>query len=267
MLLAIPALFLWLDYDRKEQAKMAYAGVPKTTAAGPEYWLRHWRNPGFMLGYSEWRRNALWVTYRLSAKPQRHSGPRPKNFNIDNRSLMRVSSDDYRHSGFDRGHLAPNYAISSEFGRQAQLASFKMSNISPQRKNLNQKLWQRLEAVVVDHFLPRQQTLWVVTGPIFDDNISRLRSGVEIPDAFYKIILKPADEDSPPQAIAFVMPQKVKGTEPLSQYLTSIDAIETATGLDFFPNLADNVENKLEAATSNGRAWNLAAVDKNPPRY
>lgn len=246
---------------------MAYAGVPQTTESGPAYWLRHWRNPGFMVGYSEWRRNALWVTYKLTAKPQRHSGQRPKHFNIDNRSFMRVSSDDYRNSGFDRGHLAPNYAISSEYGRSAQLATFKMSNISPQRKNLNQKLWQRLEEVVTNHFLPRHQTLWVITGPIFDNNITTLKSGVEIPDAFYKIVVKPSTDNSPAEAISFVMPQKVKGTEPLSQYLSSIDQIEAATGLDFFSQLPDNLENNLEAEPSNGLNWNLKAVDKTRPRY
>jgi endonuclease G len=267
LLIAIPLTFLWLDHDRQEQAKMAYMGVPKTTESGPSHWLRHWRNPGFMLGYSEWRRNALWVTYRLSQKPQRHSGQRPKHFTIDNRSLMRIASNDYTRSGYDRGHLAPNYAIASEYGRSAQLASFKMSNISPQRKNLNQKLWQRLEEVVVDHFLPRQQTLWVITGPIFDEQISSLRSGVEIPDAFYKIIVKPASDTEPAEAISFVMPQQVKGNEPLSRFLSSIDEIETATGLDFFHQLEDKAEKRLEAATSDGSAWNLAAVDNTPARY
>lgn len=267
LLIAIPLGFLWLDHDRKEQAKMAYEGVPKTTQSGPSHWLRHWRNPGFMLGYSEWRRNALWVTYKLTAKPQRNSGQRPKHFNIDGRSLMRVSSDDYRNSGYDRGHLAPNYAISSEFGRAAQLATFKMSNISPQRKNLNQRLWQRLEEVTTNHFLARKKTLWIITGPIFDDDVTTLRSGVEIPDAFYKIIVSPATEDAPLEAISFVMPQRVKGTEPLSQYLTSIDEIEAATGLDFFHTLPDKQENTFEAHASNGKSWNLKAVDQTAPRY
>lgn len=267
LVLALVLGFLWLDQEKQAQQKMAWQGVPKISQYDLQHWQRVWRNPGFMLGYSEFRRNALWVTYQLNEKPNRRSGKRPQNFTIDSRSLMRVSSDDYSHSGFDRGHLAPNYAIASEYGRKAQLASFRMSNISPQRKNLNQKLWQRLEEATVDTFLAKHEELWVITGPIFDDQIETLRSGVEIPDAFYKIIVAPAADLNETLIISFVMPQRVKGTEPLSQYLSSVDAIEAATGLDFFHVLDDRIENKLEQQVSNGNGWNLSKVDRKAPRY
>jgi len=264
---AIVIGFLWLDHDKKLQQGMSWQGVPKPAQLSLQHWQRVWRNPGFMLGYSEWRRNALWVTYQLNHKPNRRSGKRPQHFTIDQRSLMRVSSDDYLRSGFDRGHLAPNYAIASEYGRAAQLATFKMSNISPQRRNLNQKLWQRLEEVTVDHFLPQQQTLWVITGPIFDEKIEQLNSGVEIPDAFYKIIVAPGQLPAEAKVISFVMPQRVKGTEALSRYLASVDQIEAATGLDFFSALPDQLETQLESNVSDGSDWKLQRVDNNPPRY
>lgn len=267
LVIAFALGFLWLDQEKQAQQKMAWQGVPKVSQFDLNHWQRVWRNPGFMLGYSEWRRNALWTTYQLTDKSDRRSGKRPQNFTIDSRSLMRVSNDDYSHSGFDRGHLAPNYAISSEYGREAQLASFRMTNISPQRKNLNQKLWQRLEEVTVDHFLRLHEQLWVITGPIFDEQIETLASGVEIPDAFYKIIVAPALDLNQTLIISFVMPQKVKGTEPLSQYLTSVDAIEAATGLDFFHALDDRLENSLEKKTSDGSGWSLNKVDRKAPRY
>lgn len=142
-----------------------------------------------------------------------------------------------------------------------------MSNISPQRKNLNQKLWQRLEEVTVDSFLKHHHELWVITGPIFDKQIETLASGVEIPDAFYKIIVAPNETLEESHIISFVMPQNVKGTEALSQYLTSVDAIENATGLDFFHALDDATERKLESQISDGKAWRLSQVDKTAPRY
>lgn len=258
---------LWREHEQQQQQQLSYLGVPKTTDSGPSHWLWHGRNPGFMVGYSEWLQNPLWVSYQLTAKPQRYSPPRPRNFSIDGRSLSRVSPEDYRRSGYDRGHLAPNYAISSEYGRAAQLASFKMTNISPQTQTLNQKLWQRLEEVVVDHFLARQGQLWIFTGPVFVDKAPRLRSGVAIPQAFYKIIVKPSSDQQALEAISFLMPQKVKGTEPLSQFLSSIDRIEAASGLDFLHQLPDEIEQALESAVSGRGNWNLKAVDQNPPRY
>ncbi len=45
------------------------------------------------------------------------------------------------------------------------------------------------------------------------------------------------------------MPNK-KGTKPLSHYAVSIDSIEKVTGIDFFPILQDEMENKLESKNS-----------------
>ena len=50
--------------------------------------------------------------------------------------------------------------------------------------------------------------VWVVTGPIFDDDIEKLVSGVEIPDAFYKIIA-----DDRPSFRAYIIPQDVAGSK------------------------------------------------------
>jgi len=41
-------------------------------------------------------------------------------------------------------------------------------------------------------------------------------------------------------------------SQPWGYYRTSVDAIETATGLDLLSNIADAVENSLEATVDNG---------------
>jgi endonuclease G len=89
--------------------------------------------------------------------------------------------------------------------------------------------------------------VYVVTGPIYDEYRETLssRSRVEIPDAFYKILV-----DAEPGSIRllpFIIPQTVSGKEPLVEFLTSVDEIEQATGLDFFWALSDSQENRLEA--------------------
>ncbi|MFT5063437.1 MAG: endonuclease G [Gammaproteobacteria bacterium] len=98
-----------------------------------------------MVGYSEIRKKALWVVYKLDTKASKKSGKRPSGFKIDGRSSARVSHDDYTGSGYDPGHMALNHAIAINYGRSDQVATFAMTNITPQKDKLNQKLWQRLE--------------------------------------------------------------------------------------------------------------------------
>jgi len=254
-------------YDYTQRDHYSYEGVPKAQSFSLNTWTRVFRNEGFMVGYSEWRGNPLWVTYHLHPIDKKKKLKRPSRFKTDWRSFRRVSHNDYLKSGYDRGHMAPNYAISNVYGREGQLDTFVMTNITPQRPHLNQKLWQRLEDVEANKFAIWFKDMWVITGPIFDDNITKLRSGVEIPDAFYKIYIVPAKKKGGmPMTLSFIMPQKVKGNESLAKYISSIDEIEKRTGFDFLSQLPDNIENKVESSTSS-KGWHLQQVAKLPSRY
>lgn len=247
--------------------KQAFAGVPRAQAWEPGTFARVFRNDGFMVGYSEWRASPLWVSYRLEQVrvPRRYK--RPQSFRIDDRSLRRIGHHDFSHSGYDRGHLAPNYAIAQVHGRSAQLDTFLMTNVVPQKANLNQKLWQRLEEVAIDRFTAGPGPLWVMTGPVFDEQPGQLDSGVEIPAAFFKIFLKPSSRpDGEPRTLSFLMPQRVRGDEDLRRFVTSIDTVEQRTGLDFFHKLDDWIEDRIEARSDHS-GWGLDAVATLPGRY
>lgn len=261
----------WFETQQRQQ--YAYAGLPQ--AGGWSDWgNRHrvLRNDGFMLGYSDLRRNPLWVTYQLVPTPDRPIGPRPGRFASDWRTVLPKQHDDYTGSGYDRGHLAPNYAIARVHGRNAQLDTFLMTNISPQTPELNRELWQRLEQSAMDHFLPLKQELWVITGPVFNHpplrpEARRLPSGfIEIPDAFYKIFIAPAQGQRPLRVLAFLMPQDVRGNEPLDHYLVSIRDIETATGLNFLAALPEDVQEQLETSIQPA-PWQLDSVSRRPGRF
>jgi len=247
----------------------SFAGVPQASEWQFNNWHRVLRNDGFLVGWSDWRGNPLWVTFRLTPIPEGAARlQRPSRFSHDWRSLNPLNHDTYTGSGYDRGHLAPNYAMSRLYGSTAQQQSFLMSNITPQRPRLNQKLWQRLEELEIDHFAPRFGELWVTTGPIFDDRITRLSSSwlVEIPDAFYRIWVAPGRDGAAPKMLAFLVPQKVRGTEPLTRFVTKVDEIEDLTGLDFFSQLPDALEQQLEGQVASGE-WDLAAVANRKPRF
>ena len=54
--------------------------------------------------------------------------------------------------------------------------------------------------------------------------------------------------------LAFIAPQTVSGHEPLTQFLTSVREIETQTGLDFFPELLKEVQERIETVKAE-RLW------------
>ena len=243
---------------------LLYQGAPQSRDAKDiNTWFRILRNNGFILGYSDLRGNPLWVEYALAAAENTPSLKRPGRFETDWRSINRVSHDSYQKSGYDRGHMAPNYAISHLYGREGQADSFLMTNITPQKAKLNQLLWQHLEETEIKHFAKVFGKVWVITGPVFSGTVERLSSDwtVEIPDAFFKIYITEAVPGKPPLALAFLVPQTVNGHEPLAQFVTSIDNIEMQTGIDFFAELDDRTEAHLEAAIE-PLPWNLQAANK-----
>lgn len=254
--------------ELQQRENHVWMGVPQQVLGLDNLATHALRNAGFMVGYSELRANPLWATYRLRPVEQRHYLKRPQHFSIDPRTLRRIDHDDYTRSGYDRGHLAPNYAMSQLYGSEAQQASFRMSNITPQKHALNGHLWQWLEETAIDYFAPRFGEVWVMTGPVFDDDIQRLPSGVELPDAFYKIFIAPPRKaGGTPESLAVLIPADTRGYPDIRQFVTSIDHIERLTGLDFFHRLPDAMESRLEAATD-ADGWNLAEARKRiKPRY
>jgi len=271
LVLVAAGAFLWHSTEQGYRDRMSWMGVTEWAEPGVLSFTRVMRNDGYLLGWSDVRVGALWVSYELRQSGDRQIGPRP-GFRQDWRTLWPVSTSSYSGSGYDRGHLAPNYAMAKVWGEDAQDDSFLMSNMMPQKPALNRQLWQRLEEVVMDHFLPRFGRLQVITGPIYaetritDLEIDRLldRVGfVEVPVAFYKIVVVPGDT---PLAVAFIMPQDVRGDESLKQFLFSIDEVEAKTGLNFLPRLPASQEADWESVAGVGD-WALSQVAELPSRF
>ncbi len=153
-------------------------------------------------------------------------------------------STDYWNSGFDRGHMAPSADF--KWNKKALSESYFYSNIIPQNPGLNQKTWAKLETQVREWAIDNSELI-IVTGPVIKDNLPKLQQGsfkVSIPEYIYKIVL----DYYPPtyKAIAFLFPNKSVPYD-LQKQIVPIDSIEKLTGIDFFPNLPDNLENILEA--------------------
>jgi len=226
----------------------AFAGLPVET--GPSRGLRLLVNRAYSVGYDEERRNPAWSSYRLPAEVLPQRSPRPTRFRVDTRTRAAVRHDDYTASGYDRGHLTPNYAIATRFGSMAQEETFLMSNVIPQAADLNQGPWRALEATLADRTAPAAKEIWVVVGPVYSGPTNRLRSGSVIPTNCFMVI---ADETpNGPRFQAFLAPQSASRKSDFRTFLVSVQAVERATGLNFHHELPDDLE---------------AALEKNPAPY
>ena len=155
-----------------------------------------------------------------------------------------VVTQDYAHSGYDRGHMCP--AGDSRWSGEAMKESFYMTNICPQHPNLNGGDWHELEQAC--RRWAEKGKLYIVCGPILYKKALNPPIGKEhqirVPDAFFKVILTGVEKGKP-RAIGFIYKNSA-GNRPLDSYVNSIDQVERITGLDFFSALPDDVENRIE---------------------
>lgn len=233
---------------------IVYGGAPRNSDLNRNAGnFRVLTNEGYIVGYSETLGNPLWAAYRMQdlarlPKP----AARPEKFEMDRRTAARVSPDDYAGSGYDRGHLAPNFAIATRYGSKAQRETFLMSNITPQLHSLNAGLWRELEMKIATSYPARYGEVWVFTGPVFGEQPRRLRGGVVVPDAFFLIVID--ENEGKLRTLAFIVPQEARSDANPASFLTSIDAIQRRTGLDFLSELDDASESAIEQTTAK-RVW------------
>ncbi|WP_261665304.1 DNA/RNA non-specific endonuclease [Deinococcus sp. Marseille-Q6407] len=111
---------------------------------------------------------------------------REDDFRADVRLPLNARADlnDYRGSGYDRGHLAP--AADFKYSATAMSNSFLLSNIAPQEPSFNQQAWNGLEDATR---ACAQQTgkLTVLTGTLGKSGSLNGRGRVTIPASFFKM--------------------------------------------------------------------------------
>lgn len=237
---------------------LIYGGPPRAMAAGAATGasaanFRVLTNQGYAVGYSDALGNPVWAAYHLRDLAKLPStGARPEKFEVDRRTAARVAPEAYTNSGYDRGHMAPNYAIATRYGAAAQRETFLMSNITPQLHSLNAGLWKELELKIATSYPARYEEVWVLTGPVFGATPKKLRGGVAVPEAFFLIVLD--ENEGKLRTLAFLVPQDAPAAADPERYLTRIEEIQRRTGLDFLSELDDVAEKQVEAQRA-ARVW------------
>lgn len=204
----------------------------------------------YTLSYSEEHEQAEWVAYELTNANFNTEIYRLNSFRNDYKvSTGSAHTNDYKYSGYDRGHLCP--AADMRINNSSMRETFCMSNISPQTPGFNRGIWKTLETKV-RFWAVMKKHLYVVTGPAFIDSIGVIgENKVEIPSHFYKVLFDyTGDEFS---MIGFLLPNE-KSSFGISNYAVSVDSVEAVTGIDFFQQLPAIEQDSLERL-SNYDLW------------
>lgn len=152
--------------------------------------------------------------------------------------------NDYRKSGYARGHMAPAADFTST--ESAMNQSFYLSNIVPQDSGMNSGIWASLESATRD-CAKQLGTLYVMTGPIFEGKPNTIGDDqVTVPSSLYKIVV------SGNAARAFLMPNRKlpSARSNFLRYEVTVAEVQRATGLTFFTG--GNINTQVRAGFCSG---------------
>ncbi len=138
------------------------------------------RHTYYTLSYSETDEQPEWVYYELTAEMLKGKQQRTDDYRPDSKiTTISAQLEDYRGSGYDRGHLCP--AGDMKLNLTAMSESFYLSNCSPQDRDFNAGIWNDLENKVRQWALTSGR-LYVVTAGVLKQNKGKIGSnGVSIP--------------------------------------------------------------------------------------
>jgi len=241
-------------------------GNPSHAGADPLNYLME--KPEFALSYNRDLGRPNWVSWHLSDEWV-GTLTRVDTFRPDPQvppSWYRVQSFDFSGSGFDRGHMTPNADRDKETSTPINQATFLMSNMVAQAPGNNQGPWAAFEAFLRTLVEQQADELYIVSGPAgvggtgsLGGVTTTLADGhVTVPSSTWKValVLPKGDADlsrvsCSTRTIAVIMPN-VDSIRPdaWETYLTTVDAVETLTGYDFFSNLPEPYQRCIEAGTN-----------------
>lgn len=207
-----------------------------------------YKHKGYALSYVEKHEQAEWVAYYLEKSDFSFVKYNRPFFNQD--PLVVTKSADwknFKNTKYNKGHLCPAGDRKKSYDLYKE--TFYTSNASPQLYDFNAGVWNRLEQKT-RYWAAKYNGVYVVSGGVLNNNLKTIGSEkVSVPNYFYKIILTKDGN----RMIGFLLPHK-ESKDALYTFTVSVDTIEKLTGIDFFPALEDNLENKLEQNT-NYKDW------------
>lgn len=220
-------------------------------------------NREYIVGYSFLFRQPRWAMEVIDPRNSRVDVERTDTFRPDLRvpERFRAGLDDYRGSGFDRGHL-----VASADRRALEIKNsetFLLTNMSPQLPTFNRGIWKKLEEATRD-LANLYEEVYVVCGPLFDvgraikvigENRNQANDVViPVPHSYFKSILA-ENLKGRMKLWSFILPNQ-RSDAPLASFLCPTTELEMRAGIPLWDRLRGESVDRLK--TRKGRMWSLA---------
>ncbi len=188
---------------------------------------------------------ADWVAYKITADTLGKGCKRTWERDPDLDPMKTLSPQDYR--GIrealqsDRGHQAPLASLcGSPYWQEADY----LSNITPQKSELNEGVWEHLEdherKLIEENYT---SSVYSLTGPLYEREMPSLphaHMDHRVPSGYWKVIS--VQNNNRLEAVGFIMDQDSGREDDYCSKQVSLDDIEARTHLRFFPNISENIK-------------------------
>ncbi|ALI98589.1 DNA/RNA non-specific endonuclease [Rufibacter tibetensis] len=218
----------------------------------------------YALSYSRDRGTPNWASWHVSPA-WLGSAPRQDDFRADAslpQGWYRASSSSYSGTGFDRGHNVPSGDRTKTV--EDNSTTFLMTNIIPQAPKNNQETWGNLEDYTRS-LVQKGMEVYVVMGSYGEGGsgtngtLKTIDNGrITVPARIWKVlVVLPQGEDdlsritTSTRVIAIDTPNRNTVGSKWETYLTTVDAIEEATGYDLLSALPKQLQQVLESREDN----------------
>lgn len=234
----------------------------------------HTNNDLFGINYSvEWdctKRSQRWSCYQMTASNRKQNTSRYYSdtnqypMDPDLPAQYYFDYDPFRGSGYDHGHICPS--ADRLYSRDANIQTFYLTNMQPQRHIFNAGIWEVMEQKLrswMSTGSKAEDTLYVckggtidaVPGVTDDPILTTLNNGLVVPKYFFMALLRRSKTGYKAMAFWVEHLNEDHSNDPLTDYVINIRELERRTGIDFFCNLPDDIEDDVETTTVENIKW------------
>lgn len=199
--------------------------------------------PIYALSYNTRTKSADWAAYQVTAD----------SVGIASSLSRQPLADDYVSETLEPEDFVSASSLELNRGQYVPLVNFAatpywqdvnyLTNAVARSNGLSQGPWYGLEWAI-RNLVNRQQALYVLTGPIYDEQAIALRLATDkihqVPDGFFKVVVTPDGESA-----VFRFTQNTSVGVHHCELQSSLEEIEALTGLTLFPERGQPLDASL----------------------